>query len=126
MFLYTKVVKSMIAGYEGVNQITDFWQFMENDLLDTVYWEEMYNTGKKHKDFPCPGFPEAKGPCPIPEDERMVMYANKMLGVPRIRQIRVRNDSCIVPENFKDVIKVRIILSICLYPLCTSTVPLNL
>ncbi len=39
-------------------------------------------------------------------DDRMVLYANKLLGAPRLRQIRVRNDSCSIPEDFKDAIKV--------------------
>ena len=60
MFLYTKVVKSLIENYENVNQITDFWKFMEEDMLDTFYWEEMYNTGNNWKNNPCPGI---RPPC---------------------------------------------------------------
>ena len=36
----------------------------------------------------------------------MVMHANRLLGVPRLRQLRVTNMSCSVPSKFKDAIKV--------------------
>ena len=45
-------------------------------------------------------------PCPVPEHERLIMYGSKLLGVPRIRQLRVRNDSCTIPTAFKKMIKV--------------------
>ena len=35
-----------------------------------------------------------------------MLYANRLLGVPRLRQLRVHNSSCSIPEMFKDVIKV--------------------
>ena len=34
------------------------------------------------------------------------MYSNRLLGVPRLRMLRVNNQSCLVPEEFKDVVKV--------------------
>lgn len=33
-----------------------------------------------------------------------VFYENKLLGLPRIRQLKVRNNSCVVHEYFRDVI----------------------
>ena len=33
-----------------------------------------------------------------------VIYENKLQGVPRLRQVRVRGDSCIVPSDFKSQI----------------------
>lgn len=35
-----------------------------------------------------------------------MLYANRLLGVPRLRQLRVHNSSCSIPEMFKEVIKV--------------------
>ena len=84
MFRYTNMVRSLLGGYENVNQVADFWNFLENDLMDALYWEEWYNTGDDWKNQPCPvegdGPAYKGGPCPITEDERMVMYSNKLLG----------------------------------------------
>lgn len=46
-------------------------------------------------------------PCPIDIGDRMIMHANELLGVPRLRQLRVRNDSCSIPEQFKESIQVQ-------------------
>ncbi len=37
---------------------------------------------------------------------RMIMHANRLLGVPRVRQLRVTNKSCSIPEQFKEIIQV--------------------
>uniref|UniRef100_T1INT4 EF-hand domain-containing protein n=1 Tax=Strigamia maritima TaxID=126957 RepID=T1INT4_STRMM len=39
-------------------------------------------------------------------NERYVLYENKLLGYPRLRQIRVKNDSCEVADDFKNAINV--------------------
>ena len=44
------------------------------------------------------------GPCPISPSDRNVLYENRMLGLPRIRQLRVKNDSCEVHPHFQRVI----------------------
>ena len=36
----------------------------------------------------------------------MIMYSNRLLGVPRLRSLRVTNNSCLVPVAFTDAIKV--------------------
>lgn len=36
-----------------------------------------------------------------------LLYENKLLGVPRIRQLRVRNNSCTVPTSFQNDIQAR-------------------
>ena len=93
---------------------------MENDFLDGIYWEEWYNKGNVPmepidgtdvKYIPCDKDRVGiKGPCPISPRDRMIMYSNRMLGVPRMRQIRVTNQSCLIPEDFKEAIKVTSIL----------------
>lgn len=35
-------------------------------------------------------------------EQGYIYYENKLLGVPRLRSLRVRNDSCIVPGDFQD------------------------
>ncbi len=36
----------------------------------------------------------------------MILYANRLLGVPRIRQLRVQNSSCLIPPEFENSITV--------------------
>jgi polycystin 2 len=36
----------------------------------------------------------------------MILFANRILGVPRIRQLRVKNDSCKIPTVFQESITV--------------------
>ncbi len=75
--------------------------------MDGLYLEEWYNDGDEWENFPCPGHPNATGPCPIDANQRMIMHANRLLGVPQMRQLRVRNDSCTIPDQFKNQIQVR-------------------
>ncbi len=63
-------------------------QFAETPLMDGLYWETWYN-----------------GQNVSESESNMIFYENKMLGVPRIRQLKVRNDSCTVHDDFKNEIK---------------------
>ena len=64
---------------------------MNNVMLPGLYgnWESWYNNANMSVDT-----------------YGYIYYENKLQGVPRLRQIRVRNNSCIVPSDFKDQIKV--------------------
>ena len=53
----------------------------------------------------CPGGEERTGPCPIAPSDRNILYENRMLGLPRIRQLRVHNDSCEVHPDFQSAIR---------------------
>lgn len=56
--------------------------------MDGLYWEKWYN-GKN-----------------VSQNELgYIFYENKVLGVPRIRQLKVRNDSCTVHSDFQNEIK---------------------
>lgn len=62
-------------------------QYCEGRLLDTLYWNYYYDQyGQKIKD--------------VEEDARKILYENKVLGVARMRQLRVRNNSCIIHSYF--------------------------
>lgn len=37
-------------------------------------------------------------------DQSFIYYENMLLGVPRIRQIKIKNNSCIIPKDFQDEI----------------------
>jgi len=54
-------------------------QFAEGPLMDGLYWEKYYNDENV-----------------TDSDLGYVYYENKLLGVPRLRQLRVKNDSCTV------------------------------
>ena len=64
-----------------------------------------YNDGKD-RNFICPGGEEASGPCPVAPSDRNILYENRLLGLPRIRQLRVRNDTCEIHPDFQNAIKV--------------------
>ena len=64
-----------------------YTQFAEGPMLDGLYWEQWYN-GQN-----------------VTEDEKgYIFYENKLLGVPRLRQLKVTNDSCTVHDDFKNEI----------------------
>lgn len=81
MFYFTKAMSDIFldAPYPGIqlvtfkdaNQILDMWCYMENVLLDGIYWENWYDEAKT----------------PTSTDDRLVLYENHLLGVPRIRQV---------------------------------------
>ena len=60
MFRYTKTLKGIFEKYQDVGGINDFWDFMENDLVDGLYEEEWYNEGTDVP-FPCPDGGMIKG-----------------------------------------------------------------
>ena len=45
-------------------------------------------------------------PCKIDPKDRMVLHSNKLLGAPRLRLLRVGNESCVIPKSFQDTIQV--------------------
>lgn len=56
-------------------------------MLDGLYWEQYYNDENVSS-----------------SDLGYVYYESKLLGVPRLRQLRVRNDSCTVANLFQESI----------------------
>lgn len=63
------------------------FQFAEGALLDGLYWK-MQPSNRTEGD-----------------DRSFIYYENLLLGVPRIRQLRVRNGSCSIPLDLRDEIK---------------------
>ena len=62
-----------------------YFQFAENTLVDGLYWETWYNDQNV-------------------TEYGYIFFENKLLGVPRLRQLKVRADSCIVHDDFKNEI----------------------
>ncbi|PVD39586.1 hypothetical protein C0Q70_02221 [Pomacea canaliculata] len=96
MYYYTKVMSDLFLDNEDDNKVTfrtmtrveDFWSYMKGPLLDGLYWENWYNNQS------------------LPADEMgFIYYENKLLGVPRLRQLRVHSNSCQVHDDFSDFIQ---------------------
>ena len=52
-----------------------------------MYWEVWYNNKS------------------LPENQSLIYYENILLGVPRLRQVKVRNESCSVHEDLRDEVQ---------------------
>jgi len=96
MYTMTKVMTDLFVDsafpdtgntFRGMLTQSDFWRFAEGPMLDGLYWEQYYNNDNVSA-----------------ENLGYVYYENKLMGVPRLRQLRVRNDSCTVPSLFKETI----------------------
>ncbi|XP_037353078.1 polycystic kidney disease 2-like 1 protein [Talpa occidentalis] len=92
-YYYTKVMSELFlhtpsdtgVSFQAISSMTDFWDFAQGPLLDSLYWTKWYNNqslGHGSHSF--------------------IYYENLLLGVPRLRQLRVRNDSCVVHEDFRE------------------------
>ncbi|XP_074025320.1 polycystin-2-like protein 1 isoform X3 [Leptinotarsa decemlineata] len=77
-----------------ITTAADFWIYAEGHMMDSFYWEATYSTEQAD------------------ENAMHILQENRVLGVPRIRQVnvslwlrrkivRVRNDSCVVHEYFR-------------------------
>ncbi|XP_051241288.1 polycystin-2 isoform X2 [Dicentrarchus labrax] len=94
MYYYTKVMSQLFldsplsAGdpstFRSLSTMEDFWKFTEGPFLNGMYWEVWYNNKS------------------LPENQSLIYYENLLLGVPRLRQIKVRNESCSVHEDLRD------------------------
>ncbi|XP_015913984.2 polycystin-2 [Parasteatoda tepidariorum] len=97
MYYLTKVISELFleSPYEdtrnnvkGSTQVIDFWRFEKYVLHDCLFWEKWYDDAGT----------------PTEMEDRNVLYENRLLGSPRLRQLRVRNDSCVVHDDFKSSI----------------------
>ncbi|CAN9510293.1 unnamed protein product [Ophioblennius macclurei] len=97
MYYYTKVMSQLFldtplsAGdpttFRSLSTMEDFWKFTEGPFLSGMYWEVWYNNKS------------------LPENQSLIYYENLLLGVPRLRQVKVRNESCSVHEDLRDEIQ---------------------
>ncbi|KAL0616351.1 Polycystic kidney disease 2-like 1 protein [Plecturocebus cupreus] len=89
-YYYTKVMSELFLhtasdtgiSFQAISSMADFW---DGPLLDSLYWTKWYNNqslGHGSHSF--------------------IYYENLLLGVPRLRQLKVRNDSCLVHEDFRE------------------------
>lgn len=97
MYYYTKVMSQLFldtplsAGdpstFRSLSTMEDFWKFTEGPFLNGMYWEVWYNNKS------------------LPENQSFIYYENLLLGVPRLRQVKVRNESCSVHEDLRNEVQ---------------------
>ncbi|XP_066430192.1 polycystin-2 isoform X1 [Eleutherodactylus coqui] len=86
LFLDTPVSKTEKTNFKTLMTVDDFWKFAEGPLVDGLYWDMWYNNRT------------------VAENQSFIYYENLLLGVPRLRQLKVKNGSCAIPEDLKDEI----------------------
>ncbi|XP_051939585.1 polycystin-2 isoform X1 [Hippocampus zosterae] len=97
MYYYTKVMSQLFldtpispgeaATFRKLSTMEDFWKFTEGPFLNGMYWEVWYNNKS------------------LPENHTLIFYENLLLGVPRLRQVKVRNESCSVHQDLRDQVR---------------------
>ncbi|XP_034993769.2 polycystin-2-like protein 1 [Zootoca vivipara] len=92
-YYYTKVMSELFLetptdsgiSFQEIGSMADFWRYTQGPLLDSLYWTKWYNN-------------ESLGH----NTQSYIYYENLLLGVPRMRQLKVQNNSCVVHEDFKE------------------------
>ncbi|XP_029797833.1 polycystic kidney disease 2-like 2 protein isoform X2 [Suricata suricatta] len=85
LFLDTSVPGDERTNFKSIRSITDFWKFMEGPLLEGLYWDAWY-TNKMYN-----------------LKNSRIYYENILLGVPRVRQLKVRNNTCKAFSSFQSM-----------------------
>ncbi|XP_036061222.1 polycystic kidney disease 2-like 2 protein isoform X2 [Onychomys torridus] len=78
LFVDTSLPGDERSSFRSIRSITDFWKFMEGPLLEGLYWDSWYNNQQLYN----------------LKNSSRIYYENVLLGVPRVRQLRVRNNTC--------------------------------
>ncbi|XP_012583333.1 PREDICTED: polycystic kidney disease 2-like 2 protein isoform X2 [Condylura cristata] len=89
LFLDTSVPGDERTNFKSIRSITDFWKFMEGPLLEGLYWDSWYNSQKVYD----------------VKNSSRIYYENILLGYPRVRQLKVRNDTCKVHSSFQSLMR---------------------
>ncbi|CAB3409583.1 unnamed protein product [Caenorhabditis bovis] len=91
-YYYNKVMNDLFVSrsptvgtltFKTCTTMDDIWTWLSQILITGIYWSETDNS----------------------TDTDMIYYENKLLGEPRIRMLKVRNDSCTVMKSFQREIK---------------------
>ncbi|XP_077438296.1 polycystin-2-like protein 1 [Vanacampus margaritifer] len=94
-YYYTKAMTDLFVNaagesgvkFQSISTMGDFWTFAQEPLLDGLYWTKWYNNQSLDSG-----------------DQSFIYYENMLLGVPRMRQIKIKNNSCKVHKDFQDEI----------------------
>ncbi|CAL2039239.1 unnamed protein product [Caenorhabditis brenneri] len=92
-YYYTKVMNDLFVSASGSNgapafgsciSMNNIWDWFSQVLVPGIYWTENSNST---------------------DNENMIYYENRLLGEPRIRMLKVTNDTCTVMKSFQREIK---------------------
>ncbi|XP_035387623.1 polycystic kidney disease 2-like 1 protein isoform X1 [Electrophorus electricus] len=94
-YYYTKVMTDLFVNtpsdsgltFQSIGVMDDLWTYTQGPLLDGLYWTRWYNNQSLDTGM-----------------HSFIYYENMLLGVPRIRQLKVKDKSCKVPSDFKEEI----------------------
>uniref|UniRef100_A0A667XTS1 Polycystin 2 like 1, transient receptor potential cation channel n=1 Tax=Myripristis murdjan TaxID=586833 RepID=A0A667XTS1_9TELE len=94
-YYYTKAMTDLFVNtagdhgvrFQSISTMADFWIYVQGPLLDGLYWTKWYNNQSLDSG-----------------DKSFIYYENMLLGVPRMRQIKIKNNSCKVHSDFQDEI----------------------
>ncbi|XP_074855560.1 polycystin-2-like protein 1 [Carettochelys insculpta] len=92
-YYYTKVMSDLFlhtpsdsgVSFQSVSSMAEFWGYAQGPLLDSLYWTKWYNNESLARN-----------------SQSYIYYENLLLGVPRLRQLKVKNNSCVVHDNFRE------------------------
>ncbi|KAM9847493.1 polycystin-2-like protein 1 [Aulostomus maculatus] len=95
-YYYTKAMTDLFVNtagengvkFQSISTMADFWNFAQEPLLDGLYWTKWYNNQSLDSS----------------NQQSFIYYENMLLGVPRMRQIKIKNNSCKVHKDFQDEI----------------------
>ncbi|KAK1161107.1 polycystin-2-like [Acipenser oxyrinchus oxyrinchus] len=85
LFLESSLSEKDTSNYKSLGSMEDIWTYFEGPLLDGLYWDSWYNNKS------------------LPTNESHIYYENVLLGVPRIRQVKVVNKSCPLHSSFVSI-----------------------
>lgn len=86
-YLITRNLEDTFNKFPRAKDPRFYWKWLKGQFLDGIYANEWYN-GKK-----------------ATKQEYINNKNSILLGMPRLRQLRVKKDSCIVPELARDSVK---------------------
>lgn len=86
-YLMTKNIKDIFSNYSLAKDPRFFWSWLNGQFVDGIYAGEWYNKDR------------------VKEQEYIGNKMSILLGVPRLRQLRVQKDSCMIPEESKEVVR---------------------
>ncbi|MBZ3886722.1 Polycystic kidney disease 2-like 2 protein [Sciurus carolinensis] len=87
LFLDTSVPGDERTNFKSIRSTTDFWKFMEGPLLEGLYWDSWYTNQELYN----------------LKNSSRIYYENIILGVPRVRQLKVRNNTCKIYSSFESL-----------------------
>lgn len=98
MYYYTKALNDVFiqkpyrdvpkTTFGDMGEVDDIFEYLNMVALPNLYPRKYYNSQERD------------------DMDKNILYDCKLLGMPRLRQIRVKNDSCSIPDEFKRAITV--------------------